>query len=290
MNRILWCCGILVALLSACSTRFEADLGPNTQIRWGSTPSVVPTTYRRDLPVTPFPTRAAIATRSDAQNATIAALEAETMGLYAQSVPAVVSIELPFVHPAVDGMTSAQSFMLSQGSGFLYNDQGHIVTNAHVVAQADVYQVRLGASSVISATVIGRDATHDIAVLALDTPAPIGPLTMSTRTPATGMWIMTIGSPYGLHDSMTLGTISATNRELSTDSTSLTGMIQVDAVLNPGSSGGVLIDRTGAVIGLTTAIQSSTGSFEGIGYAIPARAIVEHADALIAAAMQDRAP
>jgi S1-C subfamily serine protease len=89
---------------------------------------------------------------------------------------------------------------------------------------------------------------------------------------------------------MTLGTISATNREFSTDSTTLTGMIQIDAVLNPGSSGGVLIDRTGAVIGLTTAIQSSTGSFEGIGYAIPASAIVEHADALIAAAMQDRTP
>ena len=290
MNRIFWCCCVMVAVLSACSTRFEADLGPNTQIRWGTTPSVVPTTYRRDLPVTPFPTRAAIATRSDAQNTTIAALEAETMELYAQSVPAVVSIEIPGVHPPVDGLTSTRSFMLSQGSGFLYNDQGHIVTNAHVVAQADVYQIRLGASSVISATVIGRDTEHDIAVLALDTPAPIGPLSMSARTPATGMWIMTIGSPYGLQDSMTLGTISATNRELSTDSTTLTGMIQVDAVLNPGSSGGVLIDRTGAVIGLTTAIQSSTGSFEGIGYAIPASAIVEHADALIAAAMQDRTP
>ncbi len=290
MNRIFWFCCVMVAFLSACSTRFEADLGPNTQIRWGSTPSAVPTTYRRDLPVTPFPTRAAIATRSDAQNATIAALEAEIMDLYAQSVPAVVSIELPFVHPTVDGMSSPHSFMLSQGSGFLYNDQGHIVTNAHVVAQADVYQIRLGASSVISATVIGRDTEHDIAVLALDTPAPIGPLSMSTRTPATGMWIMTIGSPYGLHDSMTLGTISATNRELSTDSTTLTGVIQVDAVLNPGSSGGVLIDRTGAVIGLTTAIQSSTGSFEGIGYAIPANAIIEHADALIATAMQDRTP
>lgn len=290
MNRILWCCAVVVALLSACTTRFEADLGPNTQIRWGVTPTLVPTTYRRDLPVTPFPTRAAIATRSDAQNTTIAALEAETMELYGQSVPAVVSIELPFVHPTVDGMSAPRSFMLSQGSGFLYNDQGHIVTNAHVVAQADVYQIRFGETTVISATVIGRDVAHDIAVLALDTPAPIGPLTMSTRTPATGMWIMTIGSPYGLNDSMTLGTISGTNRELSTDSTTLTGMIQVDAVLNPGSSGGVLIERTGAVIGLTTAIQSSTGSFEGIGYAIPASTIVEHAEDLIAAAMQDRTP
>jgi hypothetical protein len=127
----------MVAFLSACSTRFEADLGPNTQIRWGTTPSVVPTTYRRDLPVTPFPTRAAIATRSDAQNATIAALEAETMELYAQSVPAVVSIEIPFVHPPVDGMTSTRSFMLSQGSGFLYNDQGHMSLHRQISTKYD---------------------------------------------------------------------------------------------------------------------------------------------------------
>ncbi len=277
-------------LLTACSTRFEANLGPNSTISWGLTPTVEPTVYRHNLPVTPFPTRAAIATRTDEQQRSIAALEAETMDLYNQSVPAVVSIELPFVHPTVDGMPQGKSVMLSQGSGFIYDDQGHIVTNAHVVAGADIYSVRMSQSNVISATVIGRDIEHDIAVLALDTPAPVGPLPMSTRTPATGMWIMTIGSPYGLYESMTLGTISATNRELSTDSTTLEGMIQVDAVLNPGSSGGVLIDRTGAVIGLTTAIQSSTGGFEGIGYAIPASAIMTWADQLIATAMHDKTP
>lgn len=273
-------------VLCACTTRFEANLGPNTQIRWGTTPTPVPTAYSRHIPVTPFPTREAIATRSDAQSTSLAALETEIMDLYAQSVPAVVSIELPFVHPTVAGMPDA-TIMMSQGSGFLYDDQGHVVTNAHVVASADVYQVRLNASQVISATVIGRDTDHDIAVLAIENPVDIAPLAMSTRTPATGMWVMTIGSPYGLHESMTLGTISAVNRELSTDTTTLKGMIQVDAVLNPGSSGGVLIDRYGTVIGLTTAIQSSTGSFEGIGYAIPATTLVEWADAMLATAMQD---
>ncbi len=287
MKQTFVCFGVIAVLLSACTTRFEANLGPDARISWGVTPTAVPTTYSRHLPLTPFPTRPAIATRSAAQQASIAALEAEIMDLYAQSVPAVVSIELPFVHPTVDGMKSGSAFMLSQGSGFLYNDQGHVVTNAHVVDGADVYRIRLSESSVISATVIGRDSEHDIAVLALDSPAPVGPLTLSQRSPATGMWVMTIGSPYGLHESMTLGTISAVNRELRTDSATLDGMIQVDAVLNPGSSGGVLIDRTGAVLGLTTAIQSSTGSFEGIGYAIPAAAIAQWADALIATAMQD---
>ncbi|MFM2310006.1 MAG: hypothetical protein RLY87_2128 [Chloroflexota bacterium] len=285
LSRILMAFFALV--LVACTTRFEADLGPNTRIRWGTTPTVEPTAYSRHIPVTPFPTMPAIATRSDAQNASLAALEAEIMDLYTQSVPAVVSIELPFVHPTVAGMPDT-TVMMSQGSGFFYDDQGHVVTNAHVVASADVYQVRLSASQVITATVIGRDTNHDIAVLAIERPVDIAPLAMSTRNPATGMWVMTIGSPYGLHESMTLGSISAVNRELSTDTTTLQGMIQVDAVLNPGSSGGVLIDRYGTVIGLTTAIQSSTGSFEGIGYAIPAATLIEQADAIIASAMQDQ--
>jgi S1-C subfamily serine protease len=161
--------------------------------------------------------------------------------------------------------------VISQGSGFLYDDQGHVVTNAHVVSDRNEYLVRFGNSSEISATVIGRDEASDLAVLALSQPVDIAPLQLSQRTPMTGMWVMTIGNPLGLRDTMTLGTISAVGRTL--DGNPDTNILQIDAAVNPGSSGGVLIDVNGAVIGITTAIQSSSGSFEGIGYAIPADAI-----------------
>jgi 2-alkenal reductase len=208
------------------------------------------------------------------------------MTLYRQSMPSVVSIEASFTHPSVDG-APAHPMLLPQGSGFLYDDQGHIVTNAHVVANADLFAVRFSESTVISATVIGRDTEHDIALLALDRVPPVAPLMLSERIPEPGMWIMAIGNPYGLRESLTVGIISAVDRTVPADSGTLTDMIQVDAAINPGSSGGVLIDRTGAVIGMSTAIQSMSGSFEGIGYAIPAAVIRSVAATLHRAAMAE---
>lgn len=270
-----------IGFLSACTTRFEANLGPDTRLSWGITPSPSATAYRRDLPLTPFPTRAPIPTLPAGASANLAAIEAEIMAIYAQSMPAVVSIEAAFTHPTVDGAPS-HPIMLAQGSGFVADDQGHIVTNAHVVADADRYAVRFSEASVISATVIARDPAQDIAVLALDRIPPVAPLSLSTRTPAPGMWVMAIGNPYGLRESMTLGTISAVDRAVPADSGTLSGMLQVDAALNPGNSGGVLVDRTGAVVGMTTAIQSMTGSFTGIGYAIPAATLATQIAMLLA--------
>ncbi len=264
-----WLLGLLL-LLVGCSYRQNEF---HRQIDFTSTTAIpaAPTAIRERLPRTPFPTRESVALLDTTAAAPLAAVEAQTMQLFQQTVPAVASIDIVFSHPAIHPGDAPRSMLISQGSGFLYDDQGHVVTNAHVVSERNDYFVRFGNSHEITATVIGRDEASDIAVLALAQPVNIAPLQLSQRTPMTGMWVMTIGNPLGLRDTMTLGTISAVGRTL--DGNPDTNILQIDAAVNPGSSGGVLIDVNGAVLGITTAIQSSSGSFEGIGYAIPAATI-----------------
>ena len=269
IRRQHWWLGLLL-LLVGCSYRqnvfhSQFDFTSSTAI------PVAPTAIQARLPRTPFPTRAAVALLDATAAAPLAAVEAQTMQIFQQTVPAVASIDITFTHPAIHPGDAPRSILMSQGSGFLYDDQGHVVTNAHVVSDRNDYFVRFGNSHEITATVIGRDEVSDIAVLALAQPIDVAPLQLSQRTPLTGMWVMTIGNPLGLRDTMTLGTISATGRTL--DGNPNPNILQIDAAVNPGSSGGVLIDVNGAVLGITTAIQSSSGSFEGIGYAIPASTI-----------------
>jgi 2-alkenal reductase len=264
-----WLIGLLL-LLVGCSYRQEVF---HSQRDFTSTTALpaVPTAVSERLPRTPFPTRAAVTLLDATAAAPLAAIESQTMQLYQQTAPAVASIDILFSHPAINPGEAPRTMLISQGSGFLYDDQGHVVTNAHVVSDRNDYFVRFGNSHEITATVIGRDEASDIAVLALAQPVDIAPLQLSQRTPKTGMWVMTIGNPLGLRDTMTLGSISAVGRTL--DGNPDTNILQTDAAVNPGSSGGVLIDVNGAVLGITTAIQSRSGSFEGIGYAIPADTI-----------------
>jgi 2-alkenal reductase len=195
------------------------------------------------------------------------------MQLYAQYAPSVVAIEAAFTHPPIEGVDIPGEMFVSQGSGFVYDDQGHIVTNAHVVSDANTYRIRLDEQRVVSATVIGRDSTYDIAVLQLDEYIDIAPLTLSQRTAQPGMWVMAIGNPFGLRDSVSVGIVSGVGRELAGQYGSMNDIIQVDAAVNPGSSGGVILDRNGEVLGMVTAIQSGNGNFSGIGYAIPAQVL-----------------
>lgn len=265
----LWLTGLLIVLVG-CSYR-QSTL--HSQFDFTSTTEVpvVPTAIHEKLPRTPFPTRAAVTLLDATVAAPLAAIEAQTMRIFQQTVPAVASIDITFSHPAIHPGDAPHSMVMSQGSGFLYDDQGHVVTNAHVVSDRNDYLVRFGSSNEITATVIGRDEASDLAVLALSQPVDIAPLQLSQRPPMTGMWVMTIGNPLGLRDTMTLGTISAVGRTL--DGNPNPNILQIDAAVNPGSSGGVLVDVNGAVLGITTAIQSSSGNFEGIGYAIPADTI-----------------
>ena len=176
------------------------------------------------------------------------------------------------------------------GSGFIYDNDGHIVTNNHVVGQANTVDVTFIDGDTYSANVIGKDPYSDLAVLQLDKSAVAGgekfnPLPLSSSsTLEVGQEIAVIGNPFGLSGSLTHGIISQINRLLPDQDLgfSIPGTIQIDAAINPGNSGGPLLNLAGQVIGVTTAIFSNTGTFSGIGFAIPSNNVQTIVPQLIA--------
>jgi 2-alkenal reductase len=158
------------------------------------------------------------------------------------------------------------------GSGFIWDQAGHVVTNNHVVAIADELGVLLGGEQALSARLVGAAPWADLAVIKLTTPPdnlrPI-PLGRSSDL-VVGQSVYAIGNPFGLSRSLTTGVISALDRRLPTAlGREVAGVIQTDAAVNPGNSGGPLIDSSGRLIGVNTAILAPTGSFTGVGFAIP---------------------
>lgn len=158
------------------------------------------------------------------------------------------------------------------GSGFVWDEQGHIVTNYHVVAGADAAYVRLEDERVYQAALVGASPEHDLAVLRIDvafgrpSPVPIG----SSADLRVGQKVLAIGNPFGLDRSLTTGVISALNRSINDeDGRVIEDLIQTDAAINPGNSGGPLIDSAGRLIGINTAIYSPSGAYAGIGFAVP---------------------
>jgi S1-C subfamily serine protease len=158
------------------------------------------------------------------------------------------------------------------GSGFVWDEQGHIVTNAHVVGGVREAIVRLADGRTVTGTVVGRDTASDLAVLRLSTsakrpaPLPVG----TSRDLRVGQKVFAIGNPFGLDWTLTSGIVSALERELpSKEGTAIRGLIQTDAAINPGNSGGPLIDSAGRLIGVNTAIFSPSGASAGIGFAVP---------------------
>lgn len=272
MRNAYWV--VLLMILSACQVSFQSEFNTNTPGDFRQPTRIQePTLSYERLTRTPWPTQAPVTMTPLDTVDMITAIENHTMQLYARHASAVVAIEAAFTHPPVDGIDLPREMFVSQGSGFIYDDQGHIVTNAHVVSTANTYRIRLDAQRVISATVIGRDSTYDIAVLQLDEYIDITPLTLSQRTVQPGMWVMAIGNPFGLRNSVSVGIISGIGRELAGQYGTMSDIIQVDAAVNPGSSGGVILDPNGEVLGMVTAIQSGNGNFSGIGYAIPAQVL-----------------
>jgi S1-C subfamily serine protease len=158
------------------------------------------------------------------------------------------------------------------GSGFVWDDKGHIVTNNHVVAGAGGALVNLADGRSFQARLVGTDPEHDLAVLRIE--AMIGrppalPLGTSNDLKV-GQKVFAIGNPFGLDWTLTTGIISALNRQLPTQGgTAITGLIQTDAAINPGNSGGPLLDSAGRLIGVNTAIFSPSGTSAGIGFAVP---------------------
>jgi serine protease Do len=156
----------------------------------------------------------------------------------------------------------------SLGSGFVIDPDGIIVTNNHVIEQADEVEVNFADGTTLTAEVVGRDLKTDLAVLRVDPPAPLPYVEFGdSEAIRVGDWVMAIGNPFGLGGSVTLGIISARNRNI--NSGPYDDFIQTDAAINRGNSGGPLFDMNGAVVGINTAIISPTGGSIGIGFAIP---------------------
>jgi len=198
------------------------------------------------------------------------AADTPLINLYERANPAVVYIQVL----ANDGATQ---IALGSGSGFVIAEDGIIVTNAHVVEQADVVQVTFSNGSVTNAQIMGQDPYSDLAIIKADTlPEGILPLELGdTNSLRVGQRVVAIGNPFGLEGTMTVGIISALGRTLPAQILESTGrfsnpeIIQTDAAINPGNSGGPLLDIQGRVVGINTAIRSTTGVNSGIGFAVP---------------------
>jgi len=173
----------------------------------------------------------------------------------------------------------------AEGTGFVYDTAGHIVTNEHVIAGATSVKVAFGDGKTYTATIVGSDPSTDVAVLKVDAPASeLSPLSLAdSNAVAVGDGVVAIGDPFGLDDTVTTGIVSAVGREIQApDNTPIEGAIQTDAAINHGNSGGPLFNLDGKVIGVTAQIESDSGASDGVGFAIPSNLVKSIADQLIA--------
>lgn len=160
------------------------------------------------------------------------------------------------------------------GSGFIWDDEGHVVTNAHVIQNANAAKVTLSDGTTFDATLTGATLDQDLAVLKIDPPGKKAPkITLGTsKDLQVGQKTFAIGNPFGLDQSLTTGVISALGRQISAPPPSamvIDNVIQTDAAVNPGNSGGPLLDSAGRLIGVNSQIAGQTGNFAGISFAIP---------------------
>ncbi len=197
--------------------------------------------------------------------------ELNTIAVFEKAAQSVVYITNTAVRRDI---WSLNTFEVPQGSGsgFIWNRQGHIVTNYHVIYGADSIQVVLDDQSARDARVIGVDPDHDLAVLQItgkaDTlmPLDIG----NSQNLRVGQRVLAIGNPFGLDHTLTTGVVSALGRSIkSVNDRTIEGAIQTDAAINPGNSGGPLLNSAGELIGVNTQIVSPSGAYAGIGFAVP---------------------
>jgi S1-C subfamily serine protease len=163
------------------------------------------------------------------------------------------------------------------GSGFVIDKQGHILTNYHVVEGAESVQVTLYDGSSHEAKVVGEDASNDVAVVKIDAPADrLVPVAMGDSSKVVvGMKVLALGNPFGLERTLTTGIVSALDRSIKAkNGRMIKGIIQTDAAVNPGNSGGPLLNSRGQVIGMNTAILSQVGQSAGISFAVPINSIL----------------
>jgi S1-C subfamily serine protease len=207
-----------------------------------------------------------IAARSDLGEA-----ERATIGLFERVSPSVVQV-VGSVNDSAPGYAESEGGREQSGTGFVWDGAGDVVTNNHVVSGTREVAIRFATGEVVGASIVGTAPNYDLAVVKLrstrNLPSPIVVGTSSDLK--VGQAAFAIGNPFGLDQSLTMGVISALKRRLPTNAGREIGnVIQTDAAVNPGNSGGPLLDSAGRLIGVTTAIISPSGSNAGIGFAVP---------------------
>ncbi|NJL93330.1 MAG: trypsin-like serine protease [Anaerolineae bacterium] len=261
--------GLLSLILIACQGDDNGGDSPNTAVPSGHQAAASADTRPQDLLI------AQVATPTLVPQTVIDQLRAEDqvlINLYQRVNPSVVNIEVIQRSGNIRNLSAS-------GSGFIYDNQGHIVTNAHVVQSATEISVTFSDGYVASAEVVGLDEYSDLAVIRIETdPARLLPVELGDSNQLlVGQGVVAIGNPFGLASSMTRGIISALGRALPSatliDQTNFRisnpSVIQVDAAINPGNSGGPLLNYAGQVIGVNSAIRTESGFFEGVAFAVP---------------------
>ena len=205
----------------------------------------------------------------------VAANDLPAAQIYARASKSVVEL-------AVSGGSGGSS---AQGSGFVYDASGHIVTNQHVVAGATSIAVSFWNGVELDATLVGTDPSTDLAVLRIEAPKSLlQPLRLGDSSAVdVGDPVLAFGSPFGLEGTVTAGIVSALHREMTAPNNfTITNTIQTDAAINHGNSGGPLLDRGGRVIGVNAQIESESGGSDGVGFAIPSNTVHSIVTQLIA--------
>ena len=218
-----------------------------------------------------------------------------TNGNYGETVGEVTGIERSYEYSLIDIFEKSEASIVQvsvvrgesdggMGSGFVYSDEGYVITNQHVVQDAERVMITFLDGEAYIGNVIGTDRDLDIAVVKVEpTNTYLQPIKIGDSSELkVGEKIAAIGNPFGLSGSMTSGIVSQMGRLLPQETGySIPDVIQTDAAINPGNSGGPLINMKGEVVGINTAIQSATGEFSGIGFAVPANTVKKVVPVLI---------
>ena len=193
-----------------------------------------------------------------------------TISLFEEAAPSVVYITTTAVRQDY-WSTNVYEIPAGTGSGFIWDDQGHIVTNYHVIQDAYKAKVTLSDQTTWDAEIIGREPRKDLAVLKIKSDSKLIPIKIGTSHDLkVGQSVLAIGNPFGLDQTLTTGVISALGREIESGAkVPIRDVIQTDAAINPGNSGGPLLDISGRLIGVNTAIYSPSGAYAGIGFSVP---------------------
>ena len=219
----------------------------------------------------PAPVAAAVVPRAVTARADLHEFERNNIDVFRAVSPSVVNIT------TLEHMASLFSRRITEvprgtGSGFIWDGEGHVVTNFHVIQNSDGARVTLADQSTYPAKLVGAFPDRDLAVLQIEAPKDrLPPISVgASENLVVGQAVYAIGNPFGLDQTLTTGIISALDREIeSVTRRAIRGVIQTDAAINPGNSGGPLLDSAGRLIGVNTAIYSPSGGSAGVGFAIP---------------------